>query len=59
VYVLDKVLQPVGARCHIRRIDCQQHEAETYHLVWNKLSQTGVVVAGFGSVGSVAGQTVR
>jgi hypothetical protein len=33
VYVLDRVLQPVGARCHIRRIDRQQHEAETYHLV--------------------------
>jgi hypothetical protein len=40
VYVLDRVLQPVGARCHIRRIDSQQHEAETYHLVWNKLFLT-------------------
>jgi hypothetical protein len=30
---LDRVLQPVGARCHIRRIDSRQHEAETYHLL--------------------------
>jgi hypothetical protein len=25
----NRVLQPVGARCHIRRIDRQQHEAES------------------------------
>jgi hypothetical protein len=44
VYVLDRVLQPVGARCHIRRIDRQQHGAETYHLVWNKFSAKGCSV---------------
>jgi hypothetical protein len=33
----NRVLQSVRARCHTQRIDCQQHEAETYHLVIDHL----------------------